>query len=315
MRISVTDRCNMRCTYCVPKEGFNSLPHEDILSYEEILRVVTLASEVGVNKFRITGGEPLVRRGVIDLTSKINAIDGVETTFTTNGLLLEDMAEELKSAGVRRLNISLDSLNPKRFADITRIDKLDKVLRGIEKAHSLGFTPLKLNIVIMKGVNDDEIEEFVNLTKNRNYHVRFIEFMPMKANGWDRSKFIAADEVETMVEKLFNILPDSSDPKGSPSRNYTIDGHLGKIGFISPVSRHFCDSCNRIRLTSDGHIRSCLLRKGEIDMRPALRGGAGDDEVRELIREAVLLKPSGHEMDNVNLDSHDTHRSMTQIGG
>ncbi len=305
----------MRCTYCVPKEGFNHLPHGDILSYEEILRVVTLASEVGVNKFRITGGEPLVRRGVIDLIAKINAIDGVETTFTTNGLLLEDMAEELKSAGVRRLNISLDSLNPKRFADITKIDDLDKVLRGIEKAHALGFTPLKLNIVIMKGVNDDEIEDFVNLTRRKNYHVRFIEFMPMKANGWDRSKFIAADEVEYMVEKLFTIRPDSSDPKGSPSRNYTIDGHLGKIGFISPVSRHFCDSCNRIRLTSDGHIRSCLLRKGEIDIRPALRRGAEDDEIRGLIREAVMLKPSGHEMDNVSLDSHDTHRSMTQIGG
>lgn len=315
MRISVTDRCNMRCTYCMPAEGLPSLPHEEILSYEEILRIVTLASEVGVNKFRITGGEPLVRRGVIGLIAKINAIDGVETTFTTNGLLLEDMAEELKSAGVKRLNISLDTLNQERFTEITRVDKLDKVLRGIEKAHGLGFTPLKLNIVIMKGVNDDEIEEFVNLTKNRNYHVRFIEFMPMKANGWDRSKFIAADEVEGMVEKLFDIIPDSSDPKGSPSRNYLIDGHLGKIGFISPVSRHFCDSCNRIRLTSDGHIRSCLLRKGEVDMRPALRSGAGDDEVRGLIREAVLLKPSGHDMDNNELDSHDTHRSMTQIGG
>lgn len=315
LRISVTDRCNMRCTCCVPKEGFQSVSHADILSYEEILKIVTIASDIGVNKFRITGGEPLVRRGVLDLIRKINAIGGVESTFTTNGLLLEDRAEELKASGIKRLNISLDSLRGERFSAITRIDGLDKVMRGIEKAHSLGFSPLKLNVVIMKGVNDDEVADFVNLVKDRSYHVRFIEFMPMKSNGWDRSKFIPADEVEAIVGRMFTLTPDAMDAKGSPSRNYTVDGHIGKIGFISPVSRHFCGSCNRIRLTSDGHIRSCLLRKGEVDIKAAMRSGAGDSEIGRLIEKAVMLKPSGHQIGQIGPDEHDSYGTMTQIGG
>lgn len=315
MRLSVTDRCNMRCTYCVPTEGFKALDHADILTYEEILRVVRLSNGLGVNKFRITGGEPLVRRGVIDLVGNISAIDGVETTFTTNGLLLDEMAAELKEAGVRRLNISLDSLKADRLREITRIDCFEKVMKGIDRACEIGFDPIKLNVVLMKGVNDDEIEDFVALTKERPYHVRFIEFMPMMENGWDKKRFIPAKKIEEMLSGLFSLERDPDEKASSPSRNYIVKGHMGKIGVISPVSRHFCDSCNRIRLTSDGHIKSCLLREEEVDLKGPMREGAGDDEIRALIERAVMLKPLGHLLKEDDPETIDAFRPMTQIGG
>lgn len=315
MRISVTDRCNMRCAYCVPSDGFHSLAHSDILSYEEIFRVVRIASEIGVNKFRITGGEPLVRRGIVGLVKEMNSLEGVETTFTTNGLLLEETGSDLKEAGVRRLNISLDSLRPERLKEITRIDCYKQVMTGIEKAYQLGFDPIKLNVVAMKGVNDDEIADFVNLAKDRPFHVRFIEFMPMKENAWDRSKFIPADEIEEKIGNLFPLEKDPNEKEGSPSRNYVIKGYEGKVGVISPVSRHFCDSCNRIRLTSDGHLKSCLLREGEVDLKTPMRNDATDDEVRALIERAVMLKPSGHLLGDDETDISDSFRPMTQIGG
>ena len=315
MRISVTDRCNMRCRYCVPGDGFQMIPHADILSYEEILRIVRLASDLGVNKFRITGGEPLVRKGIIKLIGEINSIDGVETTFTTNGLLLEEYAEELKAAGVKRLNISIDSMREDRFRDITGGGSLDKVMRGIEKAYSVGFDPIKLNFVVMKGVNDDEFLDYIGLVKSRPYHARFIEFMPVGDNDWGREKFIPSEEIEKMVGDILPLKADALTEKGSPSRNYNIDGYAGKVGFISPVSRHFCDSCNRIRLTSDGHIKSCLLRKGEVDIKTAMRKGIDDDELRRLISTAVMLKPSGHLLDEGGPESDGRSLPMTQIGG
>jgi len=305
----------MRCTYCVPAGGFESVPHEDILTYEEILRIVRISSSLGVNKFRITGGEPLVRRGIIGLIKEINSIEGVETTFTTNGLLLGEKAQELKEAGVKRLNVSVDSLKADRFAYITKTSALDDVLAGIEVAHEIGFQPIKLNFVVIKGINDDELVDFVELARSRPYHVRFIEFMPVGNNGWGRERYIPSKRIEAMVGKAFNLTPDSADEKGSPSRNYTIDGFEGKVGFISPVSRHFCDSCNRIRLTSDGHIKSCLLRKGEVNVMSAIREGVSDDELAELISTSVVMKPSGHLLNDGGFPEKDSHLPMTRIGG
>lgn len=315
MRISVTDRCNMRCTYCVPAGGFESIPHPEILTYEEILRIVRISRSLGVCKFRITGGEPLVRRGIIGLIKEINSIEGVETTFTTNGLLLKEKAGELKEAGVKRLNVSIDSLKADRFASITKTSALDDVLAGIEASHQLGFNPIKLNFVVIKGINDDELVDLVELARSRPYHVRFIEFMPVGNNGWGRERFIPSKKIEEMLSRAFKLTPDSTDEKGSPARNYTIDGFEGKIGLISPVSRHFCDSCNRIRLTSDGHIKSCLLRKGEIDVKSAMRKGVSDDKLAELIATAVIMKPSGHLLGEGCFPEKDSPLPMTRIGG
>lgn len=305
----------MRCTYCMPAEGFDSVAHADILTYEEILRIVRISSQIGVKKFRITGGEPLVRRGIIDLVREMNSIDGVETTFTTNGLLLEEMAEPLKDAGVKRLNISIDSLRPERFHKITMVNTLDKVQRGIEKAYQVGFNPIKLNVVAIRGFNDDEIMDFVSLIKDRPYHVRFIEFMPMRKNRWDRKQFIPCDEIEALIKKQLTQSLIAIHEKNSPSRDYSIDGYAGRIGLISPVSRHFCDSCNRIRLTSDGHIKSCLLREGEEDIKTAMRNGATDEEVKFLISRAVILKGAGHSLSNADTPIEPADRPMTQIGG
>lgn len=302
----------MRCTYCVPSEGFHSIPHSEILSYEEILRIARLSNEVGVNKFRITGGEPLVRKGIVDFVRDINSIDGVETTFTTNGLLLNEMAQDLNDAGVKRLNISLDTLKPDRFAEITGVDLLEQVLNGIEKAYDVGFEPIKINVVAMKGINDDEISDFVNMTGDKPCHVRFIEFMPMRENGWDKSMFIPSEKLEERVGSIFDLTPDPETAPGSPSRNYLIKGYRGKVGFISPVTRHFCDSCNRIRLTSDGSIKSCLLREGEVDIKTPMRCGESDDAIRSLIEKAVMLKPSRHMLEDCNLTPFGI---MTQIGG
>ena len=270
---------------------------------------------MGVRKYRITGGEPLVRKGIIDLIGEINKIEGVETTFTTNGLMLEEKAEDLKKAGVKRLNISIDSLKDKRFEEITGTGRLEKVMKGIETAYETGFDPIKLNFVVMKGVNDDELFDFVKLAENRPYNVRFIEFMPMKKNGWGKEKFIPSEEIEEMVRKKYILTKDPAEDAGSPSRNYLIDGFAGKVGFISPVSRHFCDSCNRIRLTSNGHLKSCLLRKGEVDIKALMRDGSGDDVIKAVIAKAVMLKPTGHMLDEDMEEGDESYMPMTQIGG
>ncbi len=306
----------MRCTYCMPSDGFASVAHKDILTYEEILRIVKISSGIGVKKFRITGGEPLVRKGIVDLVREMNAIDGVETTFTTNGLLLEEMAQSLKEAGVKRLNISIDSLKPARFEKITVTGHLDKVMRGIEKAYQVGFSPIKLNVVAIRGFNDDEIMDFIALAKDRPYQVRFIEFMPIQKNSWNKSQFMACDEIEAAIRKNLNSPLRAVHEKNSPSRDYAIDGYAGRIGLISPVSRHFCDSCNRIRLTSDGHIKSCLLREGEEDIKSAMRRGASDEEIKALISRAVILKGAGHQLgDKKGGMEEEMLRPMTQIGG
>ena len=305
----------MRCTYCMPTEGFESVSHSDVLTYEEILRVVRISSEIGVNKFRITGGEPLVRKNIVSLVKEMNAIEGVETTFTTNGMLLEEMAQPLKDAGVKRLNISIDSLKAERFQKITKVNQLDNVLRGIEKAYEVGFNPIKLNIVAIKGFNDDEIIDFIELAKDRPYHIRFIEFMPIQKNSWSRRQFISCDDIEKLIRDNLNEPLRAVHEKNSPSRDYAIDGYAGRVGLISPVSRHFCDSCNRIRLTSDGHIKSCLLREGEEDIKSAMRRGASDDEVKALISRAVIMKGSGHSLGDEDPDENETLRPMTQIGG
>ncbi|MCL0084117.1 GTP 3',8-cyclase MoaA [Dehalococcoidia bacterium] len=309
LRISVTDRCNLRCVYCMPLEGIAPLPHGEILSYEEICLVARAASELGISKVRLTGGEPLVRAHLSSLIGMLAEVEGIDDlSLTTNGVLLSRYARELKAAGLKRVNISLDSLQPDRFKQITRIGKLEDTLLGIEAARAAGLQPIKINMVVMGGVNDDEIADFAHLTRENGWHVRFIEFMPI--GGQEREgKFVPISEIIERIESLGILEPHSLDGNG-PARYFRLPQAKGTIGFISPVSEHFCFKCNRLRLTAEGKLRPCLLSDEEIDLREPLRYGASADELKRLIKQATEAKPGGHK-----LDSGTTARSMCQIGG
>jgi len=321
LRISITDRCNLRCVYCMPKEGVSFIGHEDILRYEEISRIVNVAVKIGITKVRVTGGEPLVRRGVIEFLSSLKKVDGLrDISLTTNGVLLEDCAEGIFDAGIRRINISLDSLAPDRYGDITRGGDLDSVIRGIQKAYRTGFSPIKINVVAIQGVNDDEILDFARLTIDRPYQVRFIEFMPMGEAAMENSlKHLSNDKVMQRISgfsPLEPVVPTCRDRMGGPARLYTLKGAQGKIGFISAMSHGFCSSCNRLRLTADGHLRACLLAdEPTADLKTPLRSGCTDSELEALIRGLIGRKP-----DSYKIDCHQGHRrkcaaNMSSIGG
>jgi len=297
IRISITDRCNLRCVYCMPSGGVKFLEHKDILQYEEIVRILQVAVHTGLRKVRITGGEPLVRRNITGLIKMIKSIRGIdELSLTTNGILLEHYAGELSDAGLDRVNVSLDSLKPDRFREITRGGVLDAVLRGIEAAEKAGLTPIKINMVPMRGVNDDEIAEFAKMTLTSPYQVRFIEFMPFVTEDmWNREKFISTEEIQSRVEQVGTLLPAKMKRSG-PARYFTFEGAAGVIGFISPISNHFCKECNRLRLTADGKLRPCLFSETEIDLKPALRNNGSDEEIRRLIELSIAVKPKGHSM-------------------
>ncbi len=311
LRISVTDRCNLRCVYCMPPEGVPLLSHQDVLTYEEICMVAQAASELGMNKVRLTGGEPLVRAGLVKLVSMLTQIRGVDDiALTTNGVLLERFAQELVQAGLQRVNVSLDSLRSDRFAQITRVGQLDDVLRGIEAARSAGLKPVKTNTVVMRGINDDEVIDFAKLTLEGDWHVRFIEHMPF-ANGDKNSELLVpASEIKRRVEKLGNLEP-TLPSGGGPAKYFRLPDAKGTIGFISPVSEHFCEECNRLRLTADGKLRTCLFSDEEIDLRQPLREGATVADLKVLIREAVSRKPRMHKL----RAGVTCKRMMTQIGG
>ncbi|HTF98957.1 MAG TPA: GTP 3',8-cyclase MoaA [Nitrospirota bacterium] len=317
LRISVTDRCNLACIYCKPHTEMKALEHSDILTYEEILRLVTLAARLGISHVRVTGGEPFVRLGVVDFIAKLGRTPGIEdVSVTTNGVLLADMAEALVMAGKPRLNISLDSLKADRFREITGSDTWDAVWRGINKAEALGFFPLKLNMVPVGGVNDDEIVDFARLTLKRRLHVRFIEFMPIGAHDrWHKDVCISSDQARSAIEREFGpLVPLAAAAKSAgPSANFQIPGAAGVIGFISPISKHFCDSCRRLRLTADGKIRPCLLSDTEIDIKSVLRSGSGDAELERTLRLALEIKPERHRL--VENPSECFQRSMSKIGG
>ncbi len=314
LRLSITDRCNLRCTYCMPESGVPKLDHAEILRYEEVVRLVGIVTEMGISKVRITGGEPLVRKDVLSLCASISRLSGLRSlSLTTNGVLLSDFAKGLRDAGIKRINVSLDTLRPERFAAITRKDLFRRVWEGILAAEQAGISPVKLNAVIMRGVNDDEIEDLARLTFQFPFHVRFIEFMPFQQFHFDTA-FIPAAEI---LERLSRVAPLSAwceDESNGPARHYRFEGARGKIGIISPVSDHFCPSCNRLRITSDGKLRTCLFSTEETDLRLPLRQGLSDQAVAAAIRAAIDKKPEKHKLDSSAFRKC-ISRPMFSIGG
>lgn len=327
MRISVTDRCNLRCIYCMPPGGLKPAGHSDILRYEEIVRILRVAVHRGVRKVRITGGEPLVRKNITGLIQMIKGIDGLQQlSLTTNGILLEQYAEELADAGLDRVNISLDSLKPARYREITRGGDLKAVLSGIKAAERAGLTPIKINMIPIRGLNEDEIGEFAKITLTAPYQVRFIEFMPFVPEAmWNREKFMSSEEIQSLVAQIGTLIPVETK-KAGPARYCSFEGAAGVVGFISPISNHFCTECNRLRLTADGKLRPCLFSETEIDLKPSLRCDEPDAEIRRLIELSIAVKPKGHEMNiedivplqdcsPMNMIRNRRRRPMSKIGG
>lgn len=315
LRLSITDRCNLRCMYCMPDEGLDFVPHSEILSYEEMLHLVCVSVRHGIRKVRITGGEPLVRKGFISFLERLSAIEQLkEITITTNGVLLKEYAADIRHCGICRINVSLDSLKPERFFAITRRDLFDKVWEGIEEAERLHFHPLKINVVAMKGINDDEVLDFARLTLDKPLHVRFIEFMPVgKNNSWSSERFITTEELHTRIKTLGDLEPVERDAMDGPAERYRIKGAKGEVGFISAVSSHFCDRCNRLRLTAEGRLRGCLFSDREIDVKTPLREGKGDDHLAQLVKRAIDEKYHG--LERVSSGPRKCIRQMSSIGG
>jgi len=303
LRISVTDRCNLRCIYCMPEEGIHNIPHSEILRYEEIIEVIQIARGLGINRFRITGGEPLVRKGIIEFLSNLKKL-GLIFSLTTNGILLKEYAESLASIGLIRINISLDTLDKDKFFSITRGGDLLKVLAGIETVREMGMSPIKINTVVMKGINEDEIEDFVTWAEENELNVRFIEFMP---TGIGEDLFYPLKEtMQNLVEK--NDLIPTKIPGAGPARNYRFKNSPGTVSFILPRSEPFCWQCNRLRLTASGQLRPCLASRKEIDLKSTLRRKHSEQEIMNLFMKAVALKPKKHQFPL-------PIKEMSQIGG
>ncbi|MBE7543223.1 MAG: GTP 3',8-cyclase MoaA [Bryobacteraceae bacterium] len=317
LRLSVTDRCNIRCFYCMPESGVEFVPRAEILSFEEIERVARIAVGLGVRKLRVTGGEPLVRKDLHVLIRKLVAMPGVEdVALTTNGVLLADQAEALFDAGLRRLNIHLDTLDRARFEQITRRDELGRVLAGIDEAQRLGFGPIKINAVAVKGLVEPDIVPLAQFGRERGIEIRYIEFMPLDAqNLWDRSKVLLADDILELLREGVGPLDPVPDPDPrAPALEYRFRDGGGQVGFIASVSRPFCLNCNRIRLTADGKLRYCLFAIDETDVRDLLRAGAADEEIAGVIRTTVRAKWLGHEI-NQGERFVPPPRPMYAIGG
>ncbi len=311
LRVSVTDRCNLRCIYCMPADGVRLMPRSDILTYEEIYAAVEAAARLGINKVRITGGEPLVRSGLSKLIRMLSHIDAIDDiSLTTNGIRLAQYAAELKQAGLRRVNISLDTLQPEKFSRISRGGNIEDVLKSIEVARETGLEPVKINMVVMAGINDDEVLDFAVKTINEEWHVRFIELMPFGKNT--TSQFISVSDIRRRLESLGQLAPCSMSIGNGPAKYFRLPDAKGTIGFITPVSEHFCFGCNRLRLTADGNLRLCLLSEKEIDLRQPLRSGASMVELQRLIEEAVAGKPLGHQLAKGQVPQG---RYFSQIGG
>ncbi len=314
LRISVTDRCNLRCMYCLPPSGERKLKHKDILRYEELLRIVRIAIKLGINKVRLTGGEPFVRKGIGEFIPMLTSMEGLDdVSLTTNGVYLKDNLDTLKAAGIKRINVSIDSLKRLNFKLITRYDSFTKVWEGIEKARDMGFSPVKLNVVVMKGINDNEVLDFGRLAIEHPYHIRFIECMPIGLRA-NTVAFTPNAEVEKALRGKFGpLVPVSPGENDGPARRFRFEGGRGEIGFISPISHSFCQDCNRVRLTANGMILPCLLSDREVSIKDPLRRGCLDDELIQVFRKAVNLKPQSHPL---NLDNHPRiQRKMCSIGG
>ncbi|MFC5451501.1 GTP 3',8-cyclase MoaA [Paenibacillus aestuarii] len=319
LRISVTDRCNLRCVYCMPEEGMEFEPEERLLTFEEITEVVRVLAGLGVRKLRLTGGEPLVRKNLEQLIGMLSQIPGIEDiALTTNGIYFASRAEKLRAAGLTRVNISLDSLKADRFSLITRGGDIRRVLDSIEAAHRVGLSPIKLNVVLMKGINDDEIEDFLQMTIDRPVQVRFIEYMPIghQDDIWKNRYLPLSTVLERCAEKGWTAAPSESVYGNGPSQNFRIEGALGSFGLIHPISDHFCETCNRLRITADGNVKPCLYWSDEFNVRKYI----GDDAaVEDLFFRALDIKPQNHEMAEALMNQDQSHtptlRRMSQIGG
>lgn len=319
IRISVTDRCNLRCVYCMPDEGMTFLPHEKVLSKDEIVDFMKIMVGYGIKKVRITGGEPLLRTDIVDIIAGISALPEIEDiAVTTNAMYLVKKAEALKAAGLTRVNISLDSLQEDRFKTITRGGRLQKVLDGIAKAEEVGFFPIKLNVVLIKGQNDDEIMDFLKFTKDKDINIRFIEYMPIghAGDGWKKQYLSLQTVFDACDKEGMTYEPVDTIRGNGPSENYRLEGAKGTFGLIHPVSSHFCASCNRLRLTADGYIKACLYWDEEMNIRPFIDD---PEKLMALVQQSVDNKPESHEMAIALQDEMQSHkpttRRMSQIGG
>ena len=314
MRVSVTDRCNLRCVYCMPPAGIETIHHSQVLRYEEIERIVRAAARLGVRSVRMTGGEPLVRLGVTDLVRMLAGIPDIrEISMTTNGVLLARYAHELAEAGLSRVNVSLDTLRRERFVEITGRDHLSDVLEGIEAAEREGLTPLKINTVAMRGVNEDEMADFARLTLERTWCIRFIEMMPTEGSQGADQHYLAADEILERIGRLGRLEPVSAIVGNGPARYYRYTNAPGTIGVITPLSHAFCDTCNRVRLTSEGKLRLCLFGDEEVDLRTPMREGASAEELIMLIRDALSRKPRRHHLEERAPECRSPR--MSKVGG
>jgi len=307
LRVSVTDLCNLRCIYCMPPGGVAKKERQELLTFEEIENIVRAAARLGIEKVRITGGEPLVRKGIVELVARLARIEGIrDLSMTTNGILLKDYAVPLKEAGLKRVNVSLDTLDPDKYRRITRGGDLNRVLAGLEAARAAGLTPLKINVVLAGGINDDEIEAFVNLTLEQEVQVRFIELMPIgEAIHWEQSAFLPAEEVLRRVPQL---LPLAVKGHGTVARLYQLPHAKGQVGLISPLSNHFCHYCNRLRVTPDGKLKSCLHSRQEINLK-----NVPPEALPALLAEGIRAKPHRHYLSGTQESS--TPRHMNEIGG
>ncbi len=315
LRVSVTDRCNLRCVYCMPEAGLPWIPKPEILSFEEIVAIVRAAASIGVRSIRLTGGEPLIRRDLDRLVAMIAAVPGIDDiALSTNAMLLQEQAPKLAAAGLNRANISLDTLREDRFLAIARRPGLQRVLDGIDAALAHGLEPVKLNCVVMRGANDDELENFAAMTRDRAVHVRFIEMMPVEENvGLQRDAWISSDEVLARIGALGQLHPVPNPHGNGPARTFAYDGAPGTVGVISPLAHDYCERCNRVRLSADGRLKLCLFGDHLIDLRTPLREGRGEGAIVDLLRGAMHVKPERHHLDLGQTAS--MMRAFSEIGG
>jgi GTP 3',8-cyclase len=316
LRVSLTDRCNLRCTYCMPAEGLDWLPTDDLLTEDELLRLIGIAvRDLGITEIRFTGGEPLLRKGIVSLIEQVGALRArPEMSLTTNGIGLARRAQEFADAGLDRINVSLDTLNRDTFASLTRRDRLPDVLDALAAAVDVGLVPVKINTVLLRGVNDHEAPDLLRFALRHGYHLRFIEQMPLDAGHiWSRERMITADEITERLSTQFRLTPNGAARDGAPAELFDVDGGPGTVGIIASVTRPFCGDCDRTRLTADGQVRTCLFSRTETDLRGMLRGGATDDELADAWRAATWGKLPGHGIDDPSFLQPD--RPMSAIGG
>ena len=314
LRISITDRCNLRCLYCAPGGLVPKLAHDEILRYEEILRVIRIGVSLGISKVRLTGGEPLMRAGVYEFLKELSSVDGLsDISLTTNGVMLLENIEKIEAAGIKRINISLDTLNREKFKYITGYDRFDQVWSGIEKAYAHGFDPIKLNVVALKGYNDDEFVDLARLSTTYPFHIRFIEYMPIGNPLMKSGDYILAPDIQSRLSVLGDLVPVERKGMDGPAQRYRLKDARGEIGFIQAMSQHFCHTCNRLRLTANGQLRPCLLSDKQLDIRSPLRSGCSDDELKAVFFRAVQYKHESHL--SAPGSPFRVHDAMSDIGG